>query len=186
MPLDPSSNQIEKLKNRLNLVLIALLCSTTLTPIVIFFVTGPGSFAWLFIAGSISFFVALLPKTFYDRIQLSGNLKVYKKLQVHRFKKYATNGDLINRKIRVKYPRYRIISDAASIRKKLDETYVVEKSHTVLFVFCLLVTIHAFLLSAIGTAILLAVGNLVFNLYPNFLQQYNRIRYQQALLKART
>ncbi|WP_416377829.1 hypothetical protein [Algoriphagus sp. D3-2-R+10] len=32
-----------------------------------------------------------------------------------------------------------------------------------------------------GTAIILFIGNILFNYYPNLLQQYNRIRYKRII-----
>lgn len=173
--------ELEKLKYRLNLILIALLCSTTLAPCVIFYVRGDGEFKWLIVFVVISYLVSRLPKTFYDRFQISTDLNVYKKLGVDKFKKLSTNGDLINRRIRKKYPTHRNVTNYETIKEKLNETYTIEKSHTVLFIFCLLTNIYAFWTNSIGTAIILLIGNILFNYYPNLLQQYNRIRYTRVV-----
>jgi hypothetical protein len=173
--------ELEKLKYRLNLILIALLCSTTLAPCVIFYVRGDGEFKWMIVFVVISYLVSRLPKTFYDRFQISTDLTIYKKLGVDKFKKLSTNGDLINRRIRKKYPTHRNVTNYETIKEKLNETYTIEKSHTVLFIFCLLTNIYAFWTNSIGTAIILLIGNILFNYYPNLLQQYNRIRYTRVV-----
>ena len=178
-----ADKDLEKLKYRLNLILIALLCSTTLAPCVIFYFSGAGEFKWLILFIGISYLVSRLPKTFYDHIQISTDLKIYRKLGVDLFKKLSTNGDLINRSIRKKYPTHRNVTNLETIRQKLNETYVVEKSHTVLFVFCLLTSVYAFVMNSPEIAILVFLGNIVVNYYPNLLQQYNRIRYTSALKK---
>jgi len=172
---------VEKLQYRLNLIIIALLCSTTLAPCVIFFVRGAGEWTWLIVFLALSYLVSLLPKSFYDRFQISKNIVLYKKLKVHQFKKWVTNGDIINKKIRQKYPNHRNVSNLESIKTKLEETYTIEKSHTVLFVFCLLTSVYAFMVHSYGTSILLLIGNFLFNFYPNLLQQYNRIRYSKLV-----
>jgi hypothetical protein len=172
---------IEKLKYQLNLILIALLCSTTLAPCVIFYVRGDGEFKWMIVFVVISYLVSRLPKSFYDRFQISTDLNIYKKLGVDKFKKLSTNGDLINRRIRKKYPTHRNVTNYETIKEKLNETYTIEKSHTVLFIFCLLTNIYAFWTNSIGTAIILLIGNILFNYYPNLLQQYNRIRYTRVV-----
>lgn len=172
---------LQKLKYRLNLILIAGLCSTTLAPSVIFYFRGEGEFKWMFIFIGISYLVSRLPKTFYDKFQLSKDLKVYKKLGVDQFKKFSTNGDFINRKIRRSFPMHRNVVNFETIKDKLNETYTIEKSHTVLFVFCLLTSIYAFWTNSFGTTIILFIGNILFNYYPNLLQQYNRIRYLRVI-----
>jgi hypothetical protein len=173
--------ELERLKYRLNLILIALLCSTTLAPCVIFYVRGKGEFKWMIVFFVISYLVSRLPNTFYDRFQISTSLSIYRKLGVDKFKKLSTNGDLINSRIRKQFPNHRNVMNVETIKEKLNETYTIERSHTVLFVFCLLTTIYALWTSSIGTAIVLFVGNILFNYYPNLLQQYNRIRYMRVV-----
>jgi len=102
-------------------------------------------------------------------------------LGVDKFKKLSTNGDLINKRIRKKFPTHRNVINFETIKEKLNETYTIEKSHTVLFIFCLMTNIYALITNSYGTAIILFVGNILFNYYPNLLQQYNRIRYRRAI-----
>lgn len=178
-----ADKQLERLKYRLNLVLIALLCSTTLAPCVLFYFRGPGEVKWLIVFIAISYLISRLPKRMYDRFQISSDVKIYRKLWVAGFKKLSTNGDLINKAIRRKYPAHRNVKNIETIREKLDETYTIEKSHTVLFVFCLLTNIYALLTKSFVTATILFAGNILFNYYPNLLQQYNRIRYKRVIEK---
>ena len=175
------TRKLEKLKSRLNLVLIALFCSTTLTPCVIFYVQGAGEIKWFIIFVVVSYLVSRLPKGFFDRFQISQDLEAYKRLKVHVFKKLSTNGDFINQRIRKEYPTHRNVTNLESVKEKLNETYSIERAHTVLFVFCLLTSIYAFLSHELTTAIILFVGNIIFNYYPNLLQQYNRIRYTRVV-----
>lgn len=179
--MQPVDNELESLRYRLNLILIALLCSTTLAPCVLFYVRGAGEFTWMFLFIGISYLVSRLPESFYDRWQLSGDQDFYRKLGVDQFKRLSTNGDVINRQIRKRFPNHRNVVNLATVKEKLKETYTIEKSHTVLFVFCLLTNIYAFQAGAMGTAIVLLVGNLLFNYYPNLLQQYNRLRYRRVV-----
>lgn len=176
-----SESDLEKMKYRLNLILIALLCSTTLAPCVIFYVRGAGELMWLVVFAVISYLVSRLPEAFYNRLQISTDLNVYRRLKVDLFKRLSTNGDLINKRIRRKYPAYRNVQSMESIKEKLQETYSIERSHTVLYVFCLLTTVYAFLVHSFITATILFIGNLLFNYYPNLLQQYNRIRYRRVV-----
>ena len=177
-----TNQKLEKLKYRYNLILIAGLCSMTLAPCVIFYFRGIGELMWLAIFLMISYIISLFPKKFYNKIQLSKNVNFYKKLGVHQFKKFSTNGDFININIKKSFPKHRNVKDLTTIKAKLEETYIIEKSHTVLFAFCFLTTIYAILLNKIEFAVFLSIGNFLFNLYPNLLQQYNRIRYRKALI----
>ena len=177
------NKELEKLKFRLNLILIAGLCSLTLAPCIIFFIRGEGKMQWMIMFVFLGYLVSLLPRPFYDKLQISKDASLYKKLLVHKFKKFATNGDYINKKIRKYYPSYRNVTSRENILEKINETYLIERSHTVLFVFCLLTNIYAVLTNSITTAIILFIGNILFNYYPNLLQQYNRVRYKKAIEK---
>jgi hypothetical protein len=174
------TRKLEKLKSRLNLVLIALFCSTTLTPCVIFYVQGAGEIKWLLIFVVVSYLVSL-PKGFFDRFQISQDLEAYERLKVHVFKKLSTNGDFINHRMRKEYSNHRNVTNLESVKEKLNETYSIERAHTVLFVFCLLTSIYASLSHELATTIIVFVGNIIFNYYPNLLQQYNRIRYTRVV-----
>ncbi len=176
-----NDKELETLKFRLNIILIAFLCSTTLAPCVIFYFRGEGKLKWMILFICISYLVSLLPKKFYDRFQMSKSLKIYKQFGVDKFKRLSTNGDLINRKIRKYFPTHRNVTNLETIREKLNETYTIEKSHTVLFVFCLLTNVYAIWTNSFGIAIILFVGNVLFNYYPTLLQQYNRIRYKRVI-----
>ncbi len=181
-----TDGDLEKLRYRLNLVLIAGLCSTTLAPSLIFYVRGPGKWIWMLIFLGVSYLLSRLPTGFYDKIQISPDLDIYKSLGVKQFKKFSTNGDFINRVIRKRFPVHRNVTlQIGVLQEKLEETYKVEKSHTVLFAFCLLTNVYALLVHSYGTAGILLIGNLLFNFYPTLLQQYNRIRYQRAIKKLR-
>jgi len=175
------NNELDKLKYRLNLILIAGLCSMTLAPCVIFFFRGEGKIYWMIVFIGISYLVSRLPRPFYDKFQISRDTKIYKSLGVDKFKRFSTNGDFINRRIRKNYPNHRNVTNLQTVKDKLNETYTIEKSHTVLLVFCLLTNVYALLTNSIGTAIVLFIGNILFNYYPNLLQQYNRIRYQRVV-----
>ena len=175
------SKELGKLKYSLNLILIALLCSTTLAPSVIFYFRGAGGLKWMMIFIVISYLISRFPETFYDRFQISTNLKIYKRLGVYKFKKLSTNGDLINKIIRKKFPTHRNVINYETIEEKINETYTIEKSHTVLFIICLITNIYALVTNSYRTAIILFMGNILFNYYPNLLQQYNRIRYRRAI-----
>ena len=98
-------------------------------------------------------------------------------------KKFTQDGDFINRLIRRKFPQYRIFDHNASMQKHLNKAYAIEKIHFMMFLFFLLTSIYALIRGEVWWAVIITVNNLVFNLYPNFLQQYNRLRLRQVMKK---
>lgn len=86
-------------------------------------------------------------------------------------------GGLINRHIRKKFPGYRTVTPhRASVHKRIQHTYVYEKFHFLLFVFFFLSMVYALGKGYYGWAAVLGLTNGVYNVYPNLLQQYVRIK----------
>ncbi len=99
------------------------MCSTTLAPCVIFYFRGAGEFRWFIAFIGISYLVSLFPKTFYDRFQISTDLKAYKRLKVDVFKKLSTNGDLAD-SVSYKGPILRLTFFVVIFpAKAIDENY---------------------------------------------------------------
>ncbi len=171
---------LKKVIDRNNLVIIGLFI-INLFPTVAFYLDGNGEWNWFLIILATSLIFCSIPNFIIDKIQLSKKTLFYKKIKVNLFKRYATNGDIINRNIRKQFPGHRNIFNPLSIRKKLIETYTTEKAHLFFFIFCFLTSIYAFNVNHYIQATVITVGNIIFNLYPIFLQQYNRIRYNNAL-----
>src|SRR5690606_24851453 len=98
--------KLDKLKYRLNLILIAGMCSMTLAPCVIFYFRGEGKIYWMMVFIAMSYLVSRLSRTFYDKFQISRDTKIYKSLGVDKFKKFSTNGNLSIREYnRIRYLR---------------------------------------------------------------------------------
>lgn len=174
--------ELKKLADRYNYVIVVLFCGTNLSPILIFYLAGKGEWKWFIITLLTSLLIGLLPNAIIDRIQFSQSVSFYRNLGVHVFKRFATNGDIINKQIRRKFPSYRNVHDLKSAELKLEETYTTEKLHWVIFILTIETIIYIFSSrESLEIAILLIFSNIIFNFYPNLLQQYNRIRLKRAL-----
>jgi Glycosyl-4,4'-diaponeurosporenoate acyltransferase len=123
----------------------------------------------------------LLPKSFFDSIQIGRTRAVYKKIGVHFINRFTQNGDIINRLIRKKFPQYKVIAiSKVSVRKLLKQTYIFEKFHFAMFLFFTSTTIYALTQNYLKWALIISITNLVYNVYPIFLQQYIRVRLVSA------
>jgi hypothetical protein len=138
---------------------------------------------WLYILLGTSLLAGFLPRSFFDAIQLSQTTSLYKKIGIRMVKKFTQDGDFINRLIRRKFPQYRIFDPNVSIQKHLNKAYSIEKIHFIMFLFFLLTSIYALTQGYARWAAIITINNLVFNLYPNFLQQYNRLRLRNLMRK---
>lgn len=153
---------------------LTVFCYTLLPPV------------WLTVFLALSFVPVFLPNAFFDKMQVGKTTAVYKKLGVEVVNRLAQNGGLVNRLVRKKFPAYRAVTPhGASVHKRIQHTYVYEKFHFLLFVFFTLSMLYALGRGYIGWAAVLLVTNLVYNVYPNLLQQYIRLKLRTLARKQR-
>lgn len=130
---------------------------------------------YLFLA--ISIVPLFLPNSFFDKIQIGNSPSIYKKLGVPVFNKFSQNGDIINGFIRKKFPEYKVVNfQRSSINRLIQQTYIFEKFHSMMFVFFCLSTGYAIIKNYMEWGIIILITNLIYNIYPNLLQQYIRLK----------
>ena len=137
----------------------------------------------LYVFLGISFTAYLLPKSFYNTIQVK-NLSVLKKTGVTLAQRYAQNGTIINRIIRKKIPGYKTVYDKRTMEAQYKKTYEFEKFHFLALLFFLLTTVFAFITSYYLWSLMLIVTNIIYNVYPILLQHYTRLRITSLLKRA--
>jgi hypothetical protein len=119
----------------------------------------------------------LLPNIFLDKIQISKSTGLYKKMGILFINRFAQNGAIINGLIKKQYPDFKVVAfKRQSAKKLIQQTYIFEKFHFILFVFFCLVTVYAIVKQYYSWAFIITLTNLIFNIYPNLLQQYIRIK----------
>jgi len=151
------------------LIPITIYCYTFLIPKMIYILLGA------------SFIPIFFPNSFFDRIQVSGNSHWYRRIGVNYLNTFAQSGGLINKILRKKYPGFKTIQRAqASIRKQYYQTYLFEKFHFSLFLFFTVITIYAGVKGHFNWVIILTISNILYNIYPNLLQQYIRVKLKSA------
>ncbi|MRG48471.1 hypothetical protein GFS24_25370 [Chitinophaga sp. SYP-B3965] len=142
-----------------------------LTPVVIYCYA---LFPMVFVFLGISVAGAFLPLRLF---QLGNDTRIYKKIGIVYIRRYAQDGDVINKLIRKRFPDYKVILRP---QHYISRSYMNERFHLLLLVFFLLLTGHALWNGAPGWALLFVFSNVMYNLYPMFLQQYNRIRIKAS------
>lgn len=110
---------------------------------------------------------------------------IYDYLGIKWFKKYLiTDGDLVRRWKKVNSINIRDNGKINELYKAERETKKYELIHLVfLFIFILLVGIKSKHITTLNWVIILLI-NLYANIYPIFLQRYNRIRIIRVLAKS--
>ncbi len=140
----------------------------------------PLRFLWLYSAASL--LPAFIPNSFYDRIQLSSRTMLYRKLGVRTLNKIVQNGAFVNRSLRKKFPGSKPAPVSGKAAGSLIlRTYMYEKFHAVFFVFFLLAALFALYNGQFGWSLLLCFINIFYNILPNLLQQYIRVRLKDRI-----
>ena len=135
---------------------------------------------WVLTWSLIAVLASFIPTRLLDRLQVARSTTTYKILGVRFINRFIQDGTIINRLITRKYPQYRPDrQSAAAVEKMIRQTYMFERFHLGMFVFFLLVTGFALSAHLFLWALALTLFNILFNVYPNLLQQYNRIRLRR-------
>ncbi|NJO01932.1 MAG: hypothetical protein HC880_09780 [Bacteroidia bacterium] len=168
----------QHLNQFINLFWTALCC----IPLVVYWFQADAHL-WLYVFLGLSLLVACLPIKFYRRIQLSNKSRFYESLGVKLARKFTQNGDLVNRLVRKNNPTHRIIKNRHQSLRYRKTMMMYEKYHYLGLIFFFLTALHALLNLKIGAAIWITLLNIVYNIYPILLQQYNKIRLERLSLK---
>jgi len=125
----------------------------------------------------ISLIPLFLPRSFFNSIQLAKTTSFYKKIGIGFINKFAQNGEFINRLIRKKFPGYKtVLPGKKSVNKLLAQTYMLEKFHSMMFLLFALIMVYALMKNHLWWAVIILITNIIFNMYPNLLQQHIRIK----------
>jgi hypothetical protein len=138
------------------------------------------SLSWFFAGLAVCFIPCALPRAYYYCWEGRRGIRAYELLGIRTFKRYATNGDLINRLARRSDPLYRIVRDRATALTFADGTRTGERHHLVLLLIGLLTASFAARIGWYGWAFALSASNILFNFYPVLLQRYDRYRIMRV------
>ncbi len=135
---------------------------------------------WLYALLLISLLAFAVPTSWFRYLQLSRRPAAYRRLGVHVINRFTQHGDLIHRLIRRQYPQYQRVRTHSNRAALVGATYHQERFHWVLFLFFLLTSLYAVAHGYGRWALLIGFTNVVYNLYPIWLQQYVRVRLRAS------
>jgi hypothetical protein len=116
-------------------------------------------------------------------LQLSREPKFYERMGVKFIRKFVQNGQYVSRYLRKGNPGYRVVTNKASALQYQNTVLMYERFHLICFLFFLMTAVYAVIKSQIELAIIVTVANIIYNVYPILLQQYNRARLQRVAEK---
>jgi hypothetical protein len=138
---------------------------------------------WAFVAASV--IALMVPASTLKYLELGSAVTPYRKLGVHRVNHLVQHGTLIRNLLRRRYPEYRPKRSRTTTAYLLQNTYVRERFHWAVLLFFLLTSLYAIARGYPGWALLITILNVVYNLYPIWLQQYIRMRVNRSCSKLR-
>jgi hypothetical protein len=141
-------------------------------PVITYWLSA-GRLLWCFIFIGLSVLSLLIP---LKHLQLSHNPKFYESLGVRFARKFVQQGEYVNRFIRKTNPNYRIVKHKANAAQYLKTTVMYERFHLMCFIYFVLTAIHALITGQYLLLALILIANIIYNVYPILLQQYNRTR----------
>lgn len=192
--MEPESRQV--LIDQANLIVIAAMSSLWGAAVLVFWLqvfgpllpTGtlapprPSVLGWLFWF-ALSFAPCLLPSVYFQPRALE--IPLDERLGVRLFRRFATNGDLINRWVRRHDPTYHVLRGRASLAAHIGGTYRGQIGHAVLLLMGAWTAVYVARIGWMGWALYVAVSNILFNLYPILLQRYTRACLTTIIMRHR-
>ena len=178
----------EKLAARLNIIPIGffglwlgpllMFWAQALGPLRPFDVAPPALTAWPWLGSSLVLAICtlFLPSGWYETRPFETAGKVYRYLGVPAFRRFVTNGDLVNRAVASRHPNYRVFRYAELRDALWRQCFQSERSHLVAFVAGAVATAYAVQIDWHGWAIWLTASNLGANLLPVLVQRFTRAR----------
>jgi hypothetical protein len=189
--LDFEPAEATEYAERLNIVPIALFCvwlgSTVMFwlqafgPLRSFNRASPDEAPFWWLVGSLltSYAISFLPLSWYSVHRFEANGRLYEGLGVKAIRALVSNGDLINRFVRRRFPGYRVHAFAKRIDKVTKDGRSNELSHLISFGGGLVVAVYAWRIGWSDWAVWLTLANLLVNLYPVLVQRYTRARIEK-------
>jgi hypothetical protein len=141
-------------------------------PLITYWITA-GRLLWCFIFIGLSMLSLLLPLKY---LHLSNSPTFYEAWGVRFIRKFVQQGEYVNRFIRKSNPNYRIVKHKSNAAQYLKTTLMYERFHFLCFVFFIATAIHALISGHYLLVIIILIANVIYNVYPMLLQQYNRAR----------
>jgi hypothetical protein len=147
------------------------------TPVIVFWIfNNPAPYCYIFLIVSILF--QLVP---LKVLQLSNKPVFYERLGVKFIRKFVQNGQYINNYLRHKYPNYKVVKHRQGASKYIKTAVMYERYHSICFVCFLLTAAYALVLNSIWFFVLINLSNIIYNICPILLQQYNKARINRML-----
>lgn len=122
------------------------------------------------------------PLTYYRIREAERALRLYRCLGIPQFKRWMLDGDYLNAELRKAAPYHRVVSaHRRGVRAYAERTVQIERPHLEWLLVSLPFVAFTLLTHQWSYALYFFLLTLVTNLWPIFLQRFNRARCERAL-----
>ncbi len=121
----------------------------------------------------------IVPQRILDLLMLGSTRKFYEKWGVKYILKFVQNGSLV--KMLSNKRSYVVINGKSQARQYLKTILMYERYHWICLLFFMLTAIDSFLYSYFELAGVITAANVIYNLCPILLQQYNKLRISKIV-----
>lgn len=127
----------------------------------------------------VSLITGVLPQRIINTLNLNSNRRFYERLGVKNIKKFVQNGDMVTSLD----PYSKLIKSKKYLRgyKKSVEMY--ERYHLIGLIFFFLSMVYGFSKGYFLHSVYILISNIIYNICPILLQQYNKQRINKLLDK---
>lgn len=150
----------------------------------IYFAESKSELTFVLIVG-VSILIYMLPKKWMQALILGKTKKAYEHIGIKFFRWFVQNGTLIKKIRRKRIQRSGIIRNRTEAFNYLNTIAMQERFHYCCFTFFLLSTVYATYYGQVGLATVITFCNILYNVYPILLQQYNKLRIESVFLNKR-
>jgi hypothetical protein len=140
--------------------------------------------SWLYSLAALSLIPYMMQKQTLRYLQLSTQPRVYRRLRVHLLTRLTQDSRWIKRSSRSAHSQTSALRDDDSLRAVVRVTFSRERFHLAMFLFFLLSAVYAALGKHFAWSLLLCLSNLIYNVYPIWMQQYIRMRLERCLARS--
>jgi len=130
----------------------------------------------LFASLGFTFLVFLIPAKYFDTLQISRSRKFYESLSIKTLQSLTQDGKLISAFAKQRNKNYRLIKTRVLHKNFKSQIAIYERFHFVCLVFFLVSFAYAIYQQVFLLSTLILMANIIYNIIPILIQQYNKLR----------
>ena len=150
------------------------------------YITEKGSRWTLYVIIILSILFSIIPGKWLSALTLSSNRKTYERIGVRIVLWFVQNGTFVNRIQRKPASQKGLITNRRSALVYLKTIDMQERYHYCCFVFFTLSAFSALSFAKTEFALFISLSNIIYNVYPILVQQYNRLRINSVISRSTT